>query len=93
MFDLDRSEGSVKQSLERKHEGACADQEKICKDKEACVRLREVYGGAVEIGPFVEGLEQACCRRRRGGASVVGDAHCAGVVVVVSSEKVSKRVR
>lgn len=52
--------------------------------------MREIDGRAVEIGPFMEGLEQACRCRRSGGTSVVGKSHCAGVVWL--DDEVSKRI-
>ena len=52
--------------------------------------MREVDCGAVEVGPLVEGLEQACRCRRSGGTGVVSKSHCAGVVWL--DDKVSKRI-
>ena len=53
--------------------------------------MREIDGRAVEVGPLVEGLEQACRCRRSGGTGVVCKSHCAGVLVWLDGE-VSKRI-
>lgn len=90
VFDFDRAERSIEQPLERKHKSAGADEEEVGKDQEASVRLREVDRGAVEVRPLVEGLEEACRRRRGGGTGVVCEAHDAGGLP--SQDEVSKWV-